>query len=147
MSHQICWQEQVACQQGHMSTGLYSQNLPVLQDKISTPKTKTLVEALERWGLDQEEYGLLILSEKSPNVELSARNVDKLKLNTVDYLNVYDILRADKIIMEESAFKYIQEFYGPNSGEPASPSTVNSEESAAEAPSAQAIEEAAPESS
>lgn len=91
-----------------------------LQDKLSTPKTKTLVEALERWGVDQEDYGLLILSEQSPAIELSARNVEKLKLNTVDHLNVYDVLRADKIVVEESAFKYIQEFYGAASNEEAS---------------------------
>ena len=83
-----------------------------LQDKLSTPKTKTLVQALERWGIDQEEYALLILSEQSPNIELSARNVEKLRLNTVDRLNVYDVLRADKIVVEDSAFKFIQEFYG-----------------------------------
>lgn len=91
-----------------------------LQDKLSTPKTKTLVEALERWGVDQEDYGLLILSEQSPAIELSARNVEKLKLNTVDHLNVYDVLRADKIVVEESASKYIQEFYGAASNEEAS---------------------------
>lgn len=84
----------------------------LLQGNLSTPKTKTLVQALERWGVDQEEYSLLILSEPSKSIELSARNVEKLKLNTVDKLNVYDILRADKIVVEDSAFKYIQEFYG-----------------------------------
>lgn len=97
-------------QQPSLSNFLLS-NL-VLQGNLSTPKTKTLVQALERWGVDQEEYALLILSEQSPNVELSARNVEKLKLNIVDKLNVYDILRADKIVMEDSAFKYIQELYG-----------------------------------
>ena len=84
----------------------------LLQGNLSTPKTKALVQALERWGVDQEEHALLILSEQSPNIELSARNVEKLKLNTVEKLNVYDILRADKIVMEDSAFKYVQEFFG-----------------------------------
>ena len=98
----------------------------LLQGNFNTPKTKTLVQALERLGVDQEEYALLILSEQSPNVELSARNVEKLKLNTVEKLNVYDILRADKIVMEDSAFKYIQEFYG-----------AASEQSAPEAASAE----------
>lgn len=100
----------------------------LLQGNLSTPKTKTLVQALERWGVDQEEYALLIVSEQSPNVELSARNVEKLKLNTVEKLNVYDILRADKIVMEDSAFKYIQEFYG-----------AASEQSAPEAASAEPV--------
>lgn len=84
----------------------------MLQGNLDTPKTKTLVQSLERWGVDQEEYALLILSEPSTSIELSARNVEKLKLNTVEKLNVYDILRADKIVVEDTAFKYIQEFYG-----------------------------------
>lgn len=97
-----------------------------LKDQLSTPKTKTLVQALERWGVNQEEYGLLILNEQSPSIELSARNVEKLKLNTVDHLNVYDVLRADKIVVEESAFKYIQEFYGASSQD-ASPEEASAE--------------------
>ena len=39
----------------------------------------------------------------------------------MDHLNVYDVLRADKIVVEESAFKYIQEFYGASSQEDALP--------------------------
>lgn len=90
-----------------------------------------MVQALERWGIDQEEYALLIVSEQSPNIELSARNVEKLKLNTVEKLNVYDILRADKIVMEDSAFKYIQEFYGAAS-EQAAPEAASAEPTTAE---------------
>ena len=103
----------------YVSALLYHMGM-IVQGKLTTPKTKTLVEALERWGVDQEEYGLLILSEQSSMIELSARNVEKLKLNTVDHLNVYDVLRADKIVVEESAFKYIQEFYGAAAIEDAS---------------------------
>ena len=83
-----------------------------LQGKINTPKTKLLVQALERLGVGQEDYGLLILNEPSAELDLSARNVEKLKVNTVTALNVYDILRADKIVIEQSAFNYIQQFYG-----------------------------------
>ena len=83
-----------------------------LQGKINSSKTKVLVQALERLGVGQEEYGLLILNEPSSELDLSARNVEKLKVNTVTHLNVYDVLRADKIVVEESAFKYIQQFYG-----------------------------------
>ena len=83
-----------------------------LQGNINTIKTKTLVQALERWGVNQEEYALLVVNEPSKELELSARNVEKLKVNNVEALNVYDVLRADKIVMEETAFKYIQQFYG-----------------------------------
>lgn len=70
------------------------------------------MQALERLGVGQEDYSLLILNEPSAELDLSARNVEKLKVNTVTALNVYDILRADKIVIEESAFNYIQQFYG-----------------------------------
>ena len=83
-----------------------------LQDSLDEIKTKSLVQALERWGVGQEEYGLLITNVHLPKVFMSARNVDKLKLNTADALKVYDVLRADKIVIEKSAFEYIQEFYG-----------------------------------
>ena len=84
------------------------------QDELSAPKTKILVEALERWGVDPEGYALLILNKQLPAVELSARNVEKVNLNIVDQINVYDVLRADNIVIEQSAIKYIQEFYSGN---------------------------------
>jgi ribosomal protein L4 len=36
-----------------------------------------------------------------------------LQVNTADKLKVYDILRADKIVIESAALAYIKEFYGP----------------------------------
>ena len=84
----------------------------LVQDSFAEIKTKTLIQALERWGVDQEEYGLIILNENLPKVERSAANVEKLQINIADNLCVYDILRADKIVIEKSALEYIQEFYG-----------------------------------
>lgn len=39
------------------------------------------------------------------------------KVNTASALRVYDILRADKIIIEASALQFIQEFYGDSDSE------------------------------
>lgn len=100
-----------------MGTALQSANANItivedLKDSFAEIKTKTLIQALERWGVDQEEYGLIILNENLPKVERSAANVEKLQINIADNLSVYDILRADKIVIEKSALEYIQEFYG-----------------------------------
>jgi large subunit ribosomal protein L4 len=89
-----------------------------LQDALPAPKTKTLVDALEKIGASREEHTLLILNQLTDAIHLSARNVEKLELNTVDALKVYDVLRADKILIEKSALKYIQEFYGPKQSTP-----------------------------
>ena len=42
---------------------------------------------------------------------LSARNVEFLEVNFASAVRVYDVLRADKIVVEEEALKYLQEFY------------------------------------
>jgi large subunit ribosomal protein L4 len=80
-------------------------------EQMSRPKTKELVEAIARWGSTPEKKTLLILSEKSENVILSARNVANLKLIGADHLNVYDLLHADKIVLTASALEKIQEVY------------------------------------
>jgi large subunit ribosomal protein L4 len=81
-------------------------------DQIQRPKTKELVGAIARWGSDPENQTLLILSERTQNIYLSARNVEKLKLLAADQLNVYDLLHADKIVVTASALEKIQEVYG-----------------------------------
>ncbi|NES99990.1 MAG: 50S ribosomal protein L4 [Sphaerospermopsis sp. SIO1G2] len=79
--------------------------------ELQRPKTKELVAALVRWGAAPEQKTLLILSEIAENVNLSARNVENLKLIAADQLNVYDILHADKIVVTPASLEKIQEVY------------------------------------
>jgi len=81
-------------------------------EQLSRPKTKELVEAIARWGVEPEAKVLLILPELAQNVYLSARNVEKLNLIPATQLNVYDLLNADKLVVTASALKKIQEVYG-----------------------------------
>ncbi|QLE55586.1 50S ribosomal protein L4 [Nostoc sp. TCL26-01] len=80
-------------------------------NELARPKTKDLVAAMTRWGVEPESKALLILAEFPENVYLSARNIEKLKLIAADQLNVYDLLHADKIIVTTSALEKIQEVY------------------------------------
>ncbi|BAY61885.1 50S ribosomal protein L4/L1e [Calothrix brevissima NIES-22] len=80
-------------------------------EQLSRPKTKELVAALARWGAAPENKTLLILSDIAENVNLSARNVENLKLIAADQLNVFDLLHADKIVVTASALAKIQEVY------------------------------------
>ncbi|YAI81574.1 MAG: 50S ribosomal protein L4 [cyanobacterium endosymbiont of Rhopalodia sterrenbergii] len=79
--------------------------------QFSQPKTKELVSALSRWGVEQGKQVILILSDISDNVYLSARNVSYLKLLRADSLNVYDLLAAKKIVATPEALSKIQEVY------------------------------------
>jgi Ribosomal protein L4/L1 family len=41
------------------------------------------------------------------NVLMSARNIEKLQVNFASAVRVYDVLRADKIVIEEEALAYL----------------------------------------
>jgi large subunit ribosomal protein L4 len=80
-------------------------------EQLQRPKTKELVEAISRWGSQPEQKTLLILSERSQNVYLSARNIENLKLIEAHQLNIFDLLHADKIVVSATALDKIQEVY------------------------------------
>lgn len=80
-------------------------------DKLPRPKTKELLGAIARWGVEPEAKILLILSQAEETVYLSARNIANLKLLSASNLNVSDLLTADKIVTTSSALAKIQEVY------------------------------------
>jgi large subunit ribosomal protein L4 len=81
-------------------------------EQLSVPKTKELVKALNRWGIESGEKVLIILPEEIPqNVHLSARNIPELKVIKHDCLNIYDLLNADKIVVTSVALAKIEEVY------------------------------------
>lgn len=92
-----------------------SEDMIVVEDfseQLSRPKTKELMGAIARWGVEPTAKVLLILPERTENIYLSARNVEKLSLISATQLNVYDLLNADKIVVTASAIAKIQEVYG-----------------------------------
>lgn len=80
--------------------------------ELERPKTKEVIAALDRWGVGQDEKVLMILKDISDNVNLSVRNIAKVKLIKSTNLNVADILHANKIIVSQEALADIQEVYG-----------------------------------
>ncbi|MFM7425032.1 MAG: 50S ribosomal protein L4 [Elainella sp.] len=81
-------------------------------ENLPRPKTKELVQALTRWGVDSESKVLMIVGQRNDNVYLSARNVSNLRMISANNLNVFDILVADQIVVTRSALATIQEVYG-----------------------------------
>ena len=80
-------------------------------EQLSRPKTKELVAALARWGVEPGAKVLLILPEQSEMIYLSARNVANLELISATQLNIFDMLNADKIVTTTAAIQKIQEVY------------------------------------
>ncbi len=81
-------------------------------DQLPRPKTKDLVQAIARWGVEPDESVLLVIGDRQENIYLSARNLANLKLVTASNLNVYDLVAVDKLVVTTSALEKIQEVYG-----------------------------------
>ncbi|RMF28406.1 MAG: 50S ribosomal protein L4 [Cyanobacteria bacterium J083] len=80
-------------------------------EQISQPKTKEILAALSRWGIEPDTKVLLVISDASENVYLSVRNLSKVKLISGTCLNIHDILSAQKIVTTTETLKQIQEVY------------------------------------
>ncbi|WP_293133912.1 MULTISPECIES: 50S ribosomal protein L4 [unclassified Microcoleus] len=81
-------------------------------EQFPRPKSKELLSAIARWGIDAHKKVLLILPEPQLNVYLSGRNIELVNVILATSLNVYDVLAADKIIVTSTAIAKIQEIYG-----------------------------------
>lgn len=83
-----------------------------LAAKFDSPKTKTMYATLAAVGVTaKEDNALMIVSEVTENMKLSGRNVPGLKVATLENVSVYDVLRADKLVVEESAVAKITEAF------------------------------------
>lgn len=83
-----------------------------LDEKFTTPKTKEFIATLKRWGIQPNQHTLLFATNVSEPLLLSSRNIGTFKLLTPRSLNLYDVLRADKIILTKSAVEYLDATYG-----------------------------------
>ena len=72
-------------------------------------KTRSMVQFLKAVGA--EGKALVVTPEVNKNVVLSARNIPGVKTTFSGIICVYDILKADKLVMGKAAVEKIQEVY------------------------------------
>ncbi len=72
-------------------------------------KTKNMVSALS--NLKVEGKTLIVLPEKNENVQKSARNIEGVKTSLVNTINVYDLLKYNKLVLTVDAVKSLEEVY------------------------------------
>ena len=72
-------------------------------------KTKEMVKALS--NLKVEGNALIMLPEKNEKVQKSARNIEGVKTTLVETINVYDLLKYNKLVVTEDAVKKLEEVY------------------------------------
>jgi large subunit ribosomal protein L4 len=85
--------------------------IAVLEDfTLDAPKTKEYLKFLQNFSaVDQKT--LLVLSDVNTNVYLSSRNLPKAKVTTVNQLNTYELLHADRLFISESSLPRIEELF------------------------------------
>ena len=83
----------------------------VIVDKLAFDeiKTKNMVNALN--NLKVTGKTLIMLPEKNENVQKSARNIDGVKTTLVETINVYDLLKYNKLVVTEDTVKKLEEVY------------------------------------
>lgn len=72
-------------------------------------KTKAIVEMLAK--LKSAKKALIVTAEADETIYKSARNIEGIKVATVNTLCVYDILNCDSFIVLKDAAKKIEEVY------------------------------------
>jgi len=84
----------------------------VIEDfTFDTIKTKQMIEVLNNFKVNGGK-NLFVMPETNMNVVLSARNIQRTKVELARNLNTYDILNAKKLFITESSLAIIDEILG-----------------------------------
>lgn len=83
--------------------------IQILEDfSFEAPKTKDFISLLNSLSVSDKK-SLLLVSDKNKNVFLSSRNLKKAHVTTVDEVNTYDLINAERLILCEGALEQLKE--------------------------------------
>ena len=72
-------------------------------------KTKTMVNMLKALGVDNR--ALVVLDAVNPYTVKSCANIERVETTLATTINVYEILKADKMVITAAAVKKLEEVY------------------------------------
>jgi large subunit ribosomal protein L4 len=97
---------------GALTTKAQAGAIRVLESlNLERPSTKSMQALLSAAGIQGKT--LLVLSARDEVVEKSARNLPTVRVLTVRGLNVYDVLRADTLVLTPEGVQTVREVLGP----------------------------------
>ena len=76
--------------------------------ELAAPKTKEIVSMLNAF---EAKKALIVTAESNENVYKSGRNIEGVRVMPVNNINVYDLLKYDKLIITKEAVSKIEEVY------------------------------------
>ncbi len=95
-----------------LSSKITDDAIMVVEDfNFEAPKTKQMVQILDAFKVNGGR-NMFVFAEPNKNVVLSARNIQRTEVMLARNLSTYDILKAKKIFLTESAIKPIDEILG-----------------------------------
>ncbi len=77
---------------------------------FDSPKTSQFIQVMDQFDVGTQSH-LVVLPEDDRNIFLSGRNVKKAAVRKASDLNVYEILKANKIIMAEGSIEKFKELF------------------------------------
>lgn len=93
-----------------LTSKLQAEEIIVVDElKLKEAKTKQMVQFLN--GFELKNTTLLVLPGRDETVLRACGNIPKLQTLYVNTLNVYDILKAGKIILTQEALKGVEEVF------------------------------------
>ena len=93
-----------------LSSKVLENELTVVEKlEMKEAKTKEMVKTLS--NLKVEGKTLIIVADKNENVYLSSRNIEGVKAITLNMINVYDLLKYNKLVLPLETVKKIEEVY------------------------------------
>ena len=93
-----------------LSSKVLENNLVVV-DKIDFKEIKTKQMATAMKNLKVTEKAFVVLPASNEVVQKSARNLENGKTGSVNTMNVYDLLRYQKLVLTVDAIKKLEEVY------------------------------------
>ena len=83
----------------------------IVLDSLSLAEAKTKLMAKFLSNFELKNMTLLVLPGRDETILRAGNNIEKLQTSYVNTLNVYDILKAGKIILTQDALKGVEEVY------------------------------------
>ena len=93
-----------------LSAKAAEQNVVVIDEiKMDAPKTKAFAAFLNAVGCTPKT--LVVTANADQNVVRSGRNIEGCEVTFANLLNTYDVLHADKLVVDQAALQKIQEVF------------------------------------
>ena len=85
----------------------------IVMEKLASKEGKTadMAKLLARVGVTRD--ALVVVDAKTPELVMATANLQNVMLVTAKYLNVFDIMNADHIVMTSDALKVVEDWLKP----------------------------------